>query len=329
MIKLNNLQVKYRDFVALESIDLFIHNKEIFTIVGPSGCGKTTILRTIAGFENPAKGTVEIDEKTVNSILPQHRNVGYLFQNYALFPNMNVRENILYGMQIKKTPKDVAKQKLGHISSLLRIEDCLNKRVDELSGGQQQRVALARILVLQPKVLLLDEPMSNIDKNLKKDLLNEILEIQSRESITTIYVTHDYAEALAVSNRIAVMNHGIIEQVGTPIELFEKPISSHVAECFGNTNKIDRSIIEYLNQSYMLKYDLNKNHFVRYSKIRQEKNFEHAVAVPCKIENVRFMGDYYLIKYSVFDTSLFGFEFNYFKSDIDNVYIDLGCVVSI
>ena len=225
-VKINNLKVQFNDFVALNNINVNIKAGEFFTLLGPSGCGKTTLLRSIAGFNKISNGNILIAGKNINILQPWERNLGFVFQNYALWPTMTVFENISYGLKVRKLPKDKIKSKVLDIMSLVKLEDYANAYPSALSGGMQQRTALARALVIDPPILLLDEPLSNLDAKLRIFLRNEIRQIQKRLSITTIYVTHDQEEALDISDTIAVMNKGEIIQVGYPSQIYKDPNSN-------------------------------------------------------------------------------------------------------
>ena len=236
-VTLENVAKAYGDVTALSGIDLAIRDGEFFTLVGPSGCGKTTTLRAIAGFEAPGRGVIRFDGAGMAGVPPEERDVGIVFQSYALFPHMDVAENVGYGLRFRDPPGGVPKRK--RVEELLELVDLAgfgDRDPDELSGGQQQRVALARALAPGPELLLLDEPMSALDARLRERLRIQVREIQQRLGITTIYVTHDQAEALAVSDRVAVMNDGRVEQVGTPKDVYRRPATRFVAEFVGDNN---------------------------------------------------------------------------------------------
>ncbi|KDE59728.1 hypothetical protein EL22_18255 [Halostagnicola sp. A56] len=230
---------------ALESVDLRVRDGEFFTLVGPSGCGKTTTLRTIAGFEEPTTGTVSFDGEPASGTKPENRDVGVVFQNYALFSHMTVAENIGYGLQFLESEGDPSSdRRIAELLELVDLEGMGDREPDQLSGGQQQRVALARALAPEPSVLLLDEPMSALDARLRESLRRQLKRIQERLEITTVYVTHDQEEALAVSDRVAVMNDGAVEQVGPPETVYRDPASRFVAEFVGDNNVFEARVLE-------------------------------------------------------------------------------------
>jgi len=236
-LELCGVAKRYGDARALDGVDLRIKDGEFFTLVGPSGCGKTTTLRTIAGFEEPDAGDVLIGGESVVGVRPEDRDVGIVFQNYALFPHMSVAENVAYGLRFRDPPGGEPRdERVADLLSLVDLEGFEDRDPDELSGGQQQRVALARALAPGPDLLLLDEPMSALDARLRKRLRRQIQEIQSELGVTTVYVTHDQSEALAISDRLAVMNRGRVEQVGTPRDVYRRPATRFVADFLGDNN---------------------------------------------------------------------------------------------
>lgn len=230
---------KYGDFVALNGVDLEIKPGEFYTLLGPSGCGKTTLLRMIAGFNTVDGGEIYFDEKLINKMDAHKRDTGMVFQNYAIFPHLTVGENVAYGLKAKKVPKDEIAKKVDEALRLVQIEKLKDRKPNQLSGGQQQRVALARAFVIEPSVLLMDEPLSNLDAKLRVQMRTVIKKLQRRLGITTIYVTHDQEEALAISDRIAVMKDGNIMQVGSPEQIYKKPENTFVAGFIGVSNFVD------------------------------------------------------------------------------------------
>ncbi|WP_457754221.1 ABC transporter ATP-binding protein [Thermococcus sp.] len=237
-VELRGILKTLGDF-RLEIESLKAKEGEFLTLLGPSGCGKTTTLRIIAGFEKPDKGEVLFNGRVMNEIPPYERNIGIVFQDYALFPHMTVFKNIAFGLELRKLPREEIEEKVRQALKLVGLEGLENRYPEQLSGGQQQRVALARALVIEPEVLLLDEPLSNLDAKIRERLRGEIKRIQKELSITTIYVTHDQEEAMAISDRIAVMNDGRIEQVGMPLELYYHPKTEFVAKFLGLSNILE------------------------------------------------------------------------------------------
>ena len=239
-IRLIGLRKTYGDVVAVDSVDLEIARGEFFTMLGPSGSGKTTTLRMIAGFEIPTAGTVELAGKDVSRLPPYDRPVNTVFQDYALFPHMTVQENVAYGLMVKKVPKAERRQRAADALAMARLEGYGDRKPAQLSGGQRQRVALARAIVNNPQVLLLDEPLGALDLKLRQEMQIELKRIQREVGITFVYVTHDQEEALTMSDRVAVFNHGRIEQVGPPAEVYEHPTSEFIAGFVGVSNVIER-----------------------------------------------------------------------------------------
>lgn len=233
---------KYGDFVALNGVNLEIKPGEFFTLLGPSGCGKTTLLRMIAGFNSVDGGEIYFDEKLLNHVEAHKRDIGMVFQNYAIFPHLTVAENVAYGLKAKKVPKAEIEKRVDEALDLVQIKKLKNRKPNELSGGQQQRVALARAFVIEPSVLLMDEPLSNLDAKLRVQMRTVIKKLQRRLGITTIYVTHDQEEALAISDRIAVMKEGNIMQVGSPEQIYKHPENTFVAGFIGVSNFVDCEI---------------------------------------------------------------------------------------
>ncbi|CAN5485775.1 ABC transporter ATP-binding protein [soil metagenome] len=235
-VQLGDLTKAFGDFEAVRSISVDIPAGEFFSLLGPSGCGKTTTLRMIAGFERPTAGRILLDGQDVAGVPPHKRNVNTVFQNYALFPHLDVSENVAFGLRFSKTSKDEIQRRVEAALALVQLERFADRRPHQLSGGQQQRVALARALILNPSVLLLDEPLGALDAKLRKSLQIELKTLQERVGITFIYVTHDQEEALTMSDRMAVMSEGEIEQVGTPQQVYDEPTSLYVADFLGVSN---------------------------------------------------------------------------------------------
>ena len=248
MIRLNDIVVKFGDFTALHSINVHVKEGEFFTFLGPSGCGKTTTLRTITGFIEPAEGTVVVKEQDITHVPIEDRNIGIVFQSYALFPTMTVYDNIAFGLKVKKAKKAEIDQRVRDIARKVDLSDeQLQKAVSQLSGGQQQRVAIARALVTNPAIICMDEPLSNLDAKLRVQLRNELKKMQKDFGITTIYVTHDQEEALTLSDRIAVFNKGVIEQIGTPNEVYNHSATEFVCNFIGDINRLETPLVQHLN----------------------------------------------------------------------------------
>ena len=292
-IELRQINHYYGKDQALENINLTIEEGEFFTLLGPSGCGKTTILRILGGFISPSSGNIFVSDKDITNLGPEKRNMGTVFQNYALFPNMTVEENVAYGLKIKKLPKNTIKEKCDFYLELAGLTDYRKKRVDELSGGQQQRVAIARALAIEPTMLLLDEPMSNLDVALRIKMREEIREIQQKIGITTLFITHDQQEALAISDKIAVMDKGRVLQVGTPMEVYKNPSNDFVANFVGTSNYIEES--EYNN--FNIKNTEKPYIYKRPEEMILVESTDENGFVKVTIESKRFLGP--LLEYTV------------------------------
>ena len=239
IIELKNVSVAFDGQQIIENMNLYIRDKEFITFLGPSGCGKTTTLRMIAGFQEPDSGEVIFDGKVINGVPPHKRQLNTIFQRYALFPHLNVYENIAFGLRLKKTPEKEIKEAVTEMLSLINLKGFERRNIASLSGGQQQRVAIARALVVKPRVLLLDEPLGALDLKLRKDMQVELKNIQQRLGITFIYVTHDQEEALSMSDTIVVMDSGVIQQIGTPTDIYNEPKNAFVADFIGESNIIE------------------------------------------------------------------------------------------
>ena len=243
MIELKDIVVKFGDFEALHNINVNVKEGEFFTFLGPSGCGKTTTLRTITGFIEPVSGTVSVNEQDITHVPIEKRNIGIVFQSYALFPTMTVYDNIAFGLKLKKLKKPEIDQKVREIARKVDLSDeQLKKAVSQLSGGQQQRVAIARALVTGPSIICMDEPLSNLDAKLRIEMRSVIRHTQKSVGITTVYVTHDQEEAMAISDRIAVMKDGVIQHVGTPRDIYQRPKNVFVATFIGRTNIVNAHV---------------------------------------------------------------------------------------
>ena len=245
LIRLSNLSMTFEDGeTILDGINLYINNKEFLTLLGPSGCGKTTTLRIIGGFLTPTSGDVFFNGQRINDVPSYKRKINTVFQRYALFPHLDVYDNIAFGLRLAKLSEEEIDERVTEMLEIVSLKGFENRRVTSLSGGQQQRVAIARALVNRPQVLLLDEPLGALDLKLRKDMQIELKRIQQRTGITFIYVTHDQEEALTMSDRIVVMNHGVIQQVGSPTDIYNEPENAFVADFIGESNIIDGVMLE-------------------------------------------------------------------------------------
>ena len=244
IVSLKDIFVRFDGEVILNHINLDIHEKEFVTILGPSGCGKTTTLRIIGGFVEPESGDVIFNGKRINGLPPHKRNVNTVFQKYSLFPHLNVYDNVAFGLKLKKVPKDEIKRRVTKMLATVDLKGYEKRPIDKLSGGQQQRVAIARALVCDPDIVLLDEPLGALDLKLRKDMQLELKEIQRQSEKTFIYVTHDQEEALTMSDRVVVMNNGVIEQIGTPEDIYNEPVNAFVADFIGEANILNGTMID-------------------------------------------------------------------------------------
>ena len=292
---------RYGDFTALNGVSLNIEEGEFFTLLGPSGCGKTTLLRMIAGFNSIEAGDFYFGEKRINDVPAHKRDIGMVFQNYAIFPHLTVKENVAYGLKARKVPKKEMDERVAEALKLVQIEHLADRKPNELSGGQQQRVALARAFVIEPSVLLMDEPLSNLDAKLRVQMRTVIKKLQRRLGITTIYVTHDQEEALAISDRIAVMKDGNIMQIGTPNEIYAKPQNPFVAGFIGVSNFLDCDVdgSKVAIQGEMTIEIPVRKEFKGKGKLsaRPEQLFFSETGMPGKILFSTFLGDF--IEYEV------------------------------
>ena len=298
MIKLNDIVVKFGDFTALHDINVHVKEGEFFTFLGPSGCGKTTTLRTITGFIEPASGSVVVKDRDITHVPIEDRNIGIVFQSYALFPTMTVRDNIAFGLKIKKLKKDEIERKVKDIARKVDLSDeQLAKAVSQLSGGQQQRVAIARALVTDPAIICMDEPLSNLDAKLRVQLRNELKKMQKDFGITTIYVTHDQEEALTLSDRIAVFNKGYIEQIGTPNEVYNYSATEFVCNFIGDINRLSDDVVKILNDAGA-GLDPAAHHYVRLERLHVNQPLQgKQVSLDGQVESREYYGLY--IKYYV------------------------------
>ena len=298
MIELKNIVVKFDDFEALHNINVDVREGEFFTFLGPSGCGKTTTLRTITGFIEPVSGSVNVDGKDITNVPIENRNIGIVFQSYALFPTMTVYDNIAFGLKVKKLKKNEIDEKVRAIAKKVDLSDeQLKKAVSQLSGGQQQRVAIARALVTGPAIICMDEPLSNLDAKLRVQLRNELKKMQKDFGITTIYVTHDQEEALTLSDRIAVFNKGVIEQIGTPNEVYNFSKTEFVCNFIGDINRLSPEIIQKLADAGA-DVDVQKNNYIRLERLHVNVEPKAGqLAVEGRVENREYYGLY--IKYYI------------------------------
>ncbi|MGX6972670.1 ABC transporter ATP-binding protein [Vagococcus lutrae] len=284
-LEVNDLHLSFSNKEVLNGIDLSIYRGELVTLLGPSGCGKSTLLRVIAGLENPKQGTILLDGKEIQNSKVQDREIGMVFQSYALFPNMTVYENIAFGLRVKKISETEIREKVMKMLSLVELTVLKNELVTRISGGQQQRVALARALILEPKLLLLDEPLSALDAQIRKQLQNEVRKIQKELGITMIFVTHDQEEAMRISDRIHIMSEGKLVQVSTPEVMYSSPSNRFVAEFIGDYNFIDRHDL-----TEATKVDDQTITFVRPEVIKFEP-IEDSVSLVVSYESKQLLGN--------------------------------------
>ena len=256
-VEIRNAVKRYGDFTAIKNISLEINEGEFFTLLGPSGCGKTTLLRMIAGFNTIEEGEILFDDQVINNLPAHKRDIGMVFQNYAIFPHMTVYDNVAYGLKARKIPEKEAEERIMDALKTVQIEEMKDRMPANLSGGQQQRVALARAIVIKPRILLMDEPLSNLDAKLRVEMRTVIKKLQRDLNITTIYVTHDQEEALAISDRIAVMDKGVVKQLGSPDEIYMKPSNRFVSNFIGTSNFIDG--VSHGKNIEMLGYNFSLN----------------------------------------------------------------------
>ncbi len=298
MIRLNDIVVKFGDFTALHNINIHVKEGEFFTFLGPSGCGKTTTLRTITGFIEPVSGSVVVKDRDITHVRIEDRNIGIVFQSYALFPTMTVYDNIAFGLKIKKLKKDEIDKKVKEIACKVDLSDeQLAKAVSQLSGGQQQRVAIARALVTGPAIICMDEPLSNLDAKLRVQLRNELKKMQKDFGITTIYVTHDQEEALTLSDRIAVFNKGYIEQIGTPNEVYNFSKTEFVCNFIGDINHLSDEVVQRMIDAGA-KLKLNDHNYIRLERMHvNEEPKSGQITVDGVVEMREYYGLY--IKYYI------------------------------
>ena len=297
LIDLKNITKTYDDTDVLKDINLYIRDGEFLTLLGPSGCGKTTMLRLIAGFTLPDNGQILVDGKDISGVPPYRRQVNTVFQKYALFPHLNVFDNIAFGLKIQKLPKDEIESRVNEMMELVNLAGYGSRYIDQLSGGQQQRVAIARALVNRPRVLLLDEPLGALDLKLRKGMQIELKRMQQKLGITFIYVTHDQEEALTLSDRIAVFNKGVIEQIGTPNEVYNHSATEFVCNFIGDINRLETPLVQRLNDRGAA-LDSAKHNYIRLERLHvnvQPRDGE--LALDGVVESREYYGLY--IKYYI------------------------------
>lgn len=309
------------DFKAVDDANLVIEPGEFVTLLGPSGCGKTTTLRMIAGFESPDEGEIYLGNEPINNLTPNKRDTAMVFQSYALFPHYNVFDNVAYGLKLRKIPKDEIQKKVMEILDLVELTGMEARMTNQLSGGQQQRVALARAIVVQPSVLLFDEPLSNLDAKLRVSMRTEIRKIQQRVGITAVYVTHDQSEAMALSDKIIIMNKGVVAQVGTPEEIYYHPADKFVADFIGEANFLEGTIKEKTGSNGKMEINGKLIDIVNAEKheagdagtlvIRPESaSVADEGQLPCEVVMSCFMGSYQHYHVMAGDTKLTITDYN-------------------
>ncbi|MCE4628536.1 MAG: ABC transporter ATP-binding protein [Desulfurococcales archaeon] len=332
-IRLVNVTKVFGTTVAVDHVNLEIESGEFFTIIGPSGCGKSTTLRIIAGFEVPEEGQVFFNDKDVTFVKPYERGTAMVFQNYALWPHMTVYENIAYGLRLRGLPEEEIKKRVKEVLELVDLVGHENRYPIQLSGGQQQRVALARALVVEPSVLLLDEPLSNLDAKLRLEMREELKNLQRRLGITTVYVTHDQIEALSMSDRIAVMNRGRILQVGKPDELYFRPRNLFVADFLGRSNILDGTVVGPAGEGQLLVHvpsigaDLVMHAYenlrgkvkviIRPESIVRARPEHNINLIDARVINTMFLGDKLEVRLRVGEASLIAYFPNNERLGVD------------
>lgn len=320
-IKVRNAVKKYGNQTIISNLSLDIKEGEFFTLLGPSGCGKTTLLRMIAGFNSIEGGDFYFGDTRINDIDPAKRNIGMVFQNYAIFPNMNVEKNVAFGLKNRKLPKEEIQAKTDQFLKLMKIDEYRDRMPERLSGGQQQRVALARALAITPDVLLMDEPLCNLDAKLRVEMRTVIKEIQNSVGITTVYVTHDQEEAMAVSDRIAVMNHGDIQQIGTPKVLYQRPANLFVATFIGHTNVLDGKLVVKDGKAYL---QLANGYEVLMNTIQDSEIKEQDVKASIRPEELVVNKDNQEGLKAIVDDAVFlGLNTHYFAHLVDGEKIEI------
>lgn len=307
-LEIKNISKKFGDVIALDNVSLSISKSELFSLLGSSGCGKSTLLRIIAGFEKPDSGSIVLDGEDITNLPPHLRPLNMMFQNYALFPHLNISQNIEFGLKEENVPKNEILERTREILNLLELTGLEKRKIYEISGGQQQRVALARCLVKKPKLLLLDEPLAALDKKLRIQTQFELVNLQYKLGITFIIVTHDQEEAMSLSDRMAIMKNGNILQIGNPVEIYEKPISQYIANFIGTANIFN--VLEVSGDFILKEVDvkitssksvnIHKYCLIRPEKISISKSFSNKEVVRClgTVKEVAYLGSYtkYLVE---------------------------------
>jgi len=322
MITFKNIQIKYDDFVAIPDLTFDVKEGEFFTLLGPSGCGKTTTLRALAGFLKTSNGVITIDDEDITDVPVHERQVGMVFQSYALFPSMSAYENIAFGLKVEKQSKEYIAERVAELASMVDLtKEQLEKNVSNMSGCQQQRVAIARALAKKPKILVMDEPLSNLDAKLRKSLRKDIRDFQKKYDITMVYVTHDQEEALMLSDRIAVFNQGKLDQIGTPDEIYNHSATEFVCKFIGDAN--------YFSEADLESIGLNAKRFENSQKfyIRPEKVFlskEKRSLINGEIVSKEFYG-----MYAYYKIDVNGVEFLSFQSESNTEMFEVGDEVSV
>ena len=318
-VRLEHISKIYKDpktgkeFYAVKDTSLNIEPGTFVTLLGPSGCGKTTTLRMIAGFESPDEGEIYLGDQAINELTPNKRDTAMVFQSYALLPHYNIFDNVAYGLKLRKIPKDVIKEKVTKILELVELSGMESRMTNQLSGGQQQRVALARALVIEPSVLLFDEPLSNLDAKLRVQMRTEIRRIQQEVGITAIYVTHDQSEAMAISDKIIIMDKGVVAQMGTPQEIYYHPVNEFVADFIGEANFLRGPMVPKEGKYAVLDVAGNKTMVEYNDKMKKGETYTVVLrpeaasladegGLPCKVVLSCFMGSYQNYHVMVGDT---------------------------
>jgi len=322
MITFKNIQIKYDDFVAIPDLTFDVKEGEFFTLLGPSGCGKTTTLRALAGFLKTSNGVITIDGRDITDVPVHEREVGMVFQSYALFPSMSAYENIAFGLKIEKRSKEYIAERVAELAAMVDLtKEQLDKNVSNLSGGQQQRVAIARAMAKKPKILVMDEPLSNLDAKLRKSLRKDIRDFQKKYDITMVYVTHDQEEALMLSDRIAVFNQGKLDQIGTPEEIYNHSATEFVCKFIGDANYFSETDLESIGLS-VKHFENSKKFYIRPEKVYLSK--EKRSLINGEIVSKEFYG-----MYAYYKIDVNGVEFMSFQSESNTEMFEVGDEVSV